>query len=96
MVIEATSIGMILAFAGETISDGWLLCEGGQASQTRYRDLFKVVGHLYGDPIGNNIRGTFGLSDLRGRFPLGLDKDVGTIKQVAGAWQLAVWGGEDR
>ena len=46
----------------------WLLCNGSEISRTDYKDLFQVIGTVYG--AGNGFD-TFNLPDFRARFPLG-------------------------
>ena len=60
--------GSIVAFAGTTPPDGWLLCDGAEVSRETYKALFDVVGITYGE--GDAIH-TFALPDLRARLPLG-------------------------
>ena len=72
--------GTILPFAGSTIPNGYLLCDGSEQLISTYSELFGVIGYTYkalGDIVGVS---TFGLPDLRGRFPLGKDSmNNGTI-----------------
>jgi microcystin-dependent protein len=63
-----TPVGSIVAFASTTAPSGWLLCDGSNVSRTTYAALFLVLGTSYGVGDGST---TFGLPDLRGRFPLG-------------------------
>ena len=44
--------GTVQAFAGETIPDGWMLCDGSAISRTDYDDLFEVIGEKYGTGDG--------------------------------------------
>ena len=44
--------GTVQAFAGETIPDGWMLCDGSAISRTDYDDLFEVIGEKYGSGDG--------------------------------------------
>ena len=65
--------GSIFPFAGDTPPSGYLLCDGSEQSQATYPELFTVLGYKYksaGLLIGYQ---TFGLPDLRARFPLGKD-----------------------
>lgn len=57
--------GMIFAFAGNTLPDGYLLCDGSQVSRTTYKKLFDVIGTTYG--AGNGTT-TFTLPNLIDRF----------------------------
>ena len=76
--------GMIFAFAGNTLPDGYLLCDGSQVSRTTYKKLFDVIGTTYGAGDGKT---TFTLPNLIDRFLEGssaageyLDAGVPNIK----------------
>ena len=57
--------GTIIAFAGNTLPDGYLLCDGSQVSRTTYKKLFDVIGVTYGEGDGST---TFTLPNLIDRF----------------------------
>lgn len=57
--------GTIIAFAGNTLPDGYLLCDGSQVSRTTYKKLFDVIGTTYGAGDGTT---TFTLPNLIDRF----------------------------
>lgn len=57
--------GTIIPFAGATIPNGYLLCNGVAISRTDYAVLFGVIATLYGVGDGST---TFNLPDLRDRF----------------------------
>ncbi len=57
--------GSIIAFAGNTLPDGYLLCDGSQVSRTTYKKLFNVIGTTYGAGDGST---TFTLPNLIDRF----------------------------
>lgn len=57
--------GSIIAFAGNTLPDGYLLCDGSQVSRTTYKKLFDVIGTTYGEGDGST---TFTLPNLIDRF----------------------------
>ncbi|CAF0816163.1 unnamed protein product, partial [Adineta ricciae] len=72
--------GTILLYSGTSAAllgqnDRWLFCNGSEVSRQIYRNLFSVIGTIYGSGDGVN---TFNLPDLRARFPLGstLSSDV--------------------
>ncbi len=69
-VTGGSPTGTIVAFAGDTSPEGWLICDGAAVNRTTYSDLFALVSTKYG--VGNGST-TFNLPDLRGRFPLGRD-----------------------
>lgn len=57
--------GCVQAFAGNTLPDGWLACDGSAVSRTTYAALFAVIGTLYGSGNGST---TFNLPNLVDRF----------------------------
>lgn len=65
-----TPVGSVLAFAGTSVPNGWLECNGAAVSRATYSLLFAAIGTLYG--IGDGIT-TFNLPDLRGEFIRGYD-----------------------
>jgi microcystin-dependent protein len=44
----AMPIGSVIPFAGSTIPDKWLLCNGAEYNQATADDLFDVIGYSYG------------------------------------------------
>lgn len=60
--------GVVELFAGTSIPDGYLLCNGAAVSRTVYADLFEVIGTVYGAGDGST---TFNLPDMRNRYPIG-------------------------
>lgn len=62
--------GLILAYGAATAPTGWLLCNGANVSRSTYAALFAVIGTTYGVGDGST---TFGLPNLKGRVPVGLD-----------------------
>lgn len=46
--LDAIPVGTILPFAGNTIPEGWLPCEGAGLSATTYSKLYGVIGNTYG------------------------------------------------
>lgn len=61
-------IGSIYLFAGSTVPNGFLECNGSAVSRTTYAELFESIGTLYGTGDGST---TFNLPDLSGRVALG-------------------------
>lgn len=57
--------GTVLSFAGNTIPENYLLCDGSAVSRSTYADLFKVIGTTYGAGDGSS---TFNLPNLVDRF----------------------------
>ena len=74
--IELYPIGIVRAFSGSIIPDGWLLCDGSAVSRTEYVDLFNVIGVTYG---AGDEETTFNLPDLTNRFIEG-STTSGTVK----------------
>ena len=63
-VVSALPHGMIVAHAGKTVPDGFLLCNGAAVSRKTYAKLFKAIGELWGAGDGST---TFNLPDSDGR-----------------------------
>lgn len=63
-------VGSVMAYAGPTIPEGWLLCDGKAVSRITYADLYTAIGNSWG--YGDNSS-TFNLPDLRGQFLRGVD-----------------------
>jgi len=59
-------LGQIVMFAGNYAPEGWRMCDGQVALVAQFPALFSILGTTY----GGGGRTTFGLPDLRGRFPL--------------------------
>lgn len=57
--------GSIIAFAGNALPDGYLLCDGSKVSRTTYKKLFDVIGTTYGAGDGKT---TFTLPNLTDKF----------------------------
>jgi microcystin-dependent protein len=66
-------LGAIMPYAGIIAPKGWLLCDGGEVTISKYAALFGVIGYTYKDISLLIGYGTFALPDLRGRFALGRD-----------------------
>ena len=71
-------VGIVQAFAGSTIPQGWLLCDGSAVSRTTYAKLFSVIGTTYGAGNGST---TFNLPNLVDRFVEG-SATAGTVKSA--------------
>lgn len=61
---SAVPPGTILHFAGKSVPEGYLLCNGAAVSRTTYADLFAAIGTTYGTGDGST---TFNLPDTDGR-----------------------------
>ncbi len=60
--------GGIVAYGGTSAPSGYLMADGSLVSRTTYAALFTAIGTAFGAGDGMT---TFGLPDLRQRFPLG-------------------------
>lgn len=67
--------GTIVAYAGSSAPDGWLLCSGGVVSTTTYADLNNVIKTNFN--TGGESAGTFRLPDFRSRAPIGAGTGTG-------------------
>ena len=70
--------GMIFAFAGNALPDGYLLCDGSKVSRTTYKKLFAAIGTTYGEGDGKT---TFNLPNLTDKFIQG-SNTVGAVKNA--------------
>lgn len=59
--------GTIVAFAGSTAPEGWIICDGGVWTEASAPDLYAVIGTTF----GNAGPGLFIVPDLRGRTVIG-------------------------
>ena len=71
--------GSIIAFAGNTLPDGYLSCDGSQVSRTTYKKLFDVIGTTYGSGDGST---TFNLPNLENNSFMEFSSSVGTAKSA--------------
>lgn len=78
-------IGEIQLYAGDTVPDNFLECNGQAVSRTIYAALFNYIGTVYGTGDGST---TFNLPNFKGRTPVGLkssDSDFDAIAKTGGA-----------
>lgn len=71
-------VGAVVAFAGSTTPQGWLLCDGSAVSRTDYAALYAVIGTTYGAGNGST---TFNLPNLIDKFVEG-SATAGTVKSA--------------
>lgn len=73
--------GTIIQFAGKTIPDGYLSCNGALVSRTQFADLFAAIGTTWGAGDGKT---TFKLPNLHHRFLEGTTtiSEVGTYVEA--------------
>ena len=56
-----TPVASLMAYAGNTAPDGWLVCDGSAINRTTYIDLYNVIGTTYGSGNGST---TFNLPNF--------------------------------
>lgn len=61
--------GTILPYAGKSIPDGWLACDGRSYLKQEHKKLYDAIGTLWGAKDNKS----FNVPDLRGYFLRGLD-----------------------
>lgn len=83
--------GTLAATARSTAPTGWLICDGSNVSRTTYANLFAAISTNFGSGDGST---TFGLPDLKGRVPVGVDGSPSRLNG-AHAETLAGSGGAD-
>lgn len=73
--VNRTGPGTIVAFGGDVVPEGWLLCDGTEYNISKYPELAGVLKDLWGMPTAE----TFNVPDLIGHFLYGDDgSGVGT------------------
>ena len=70
---ELIPVGSIMCYASSQCPDGYLPCDGRELMQSKYPDLYKVIGKIFGGG-----QKTFCLPDLQGRFIRGWDEEGDT------------------
>jgi microcystin-dependent protein len=73
-------VGELLHFAGGSVPQRWLRCDGSVILRTMYPDLFTMIGTTYN--TGSETVLQFRLPDLRGRCLTGLD-NMGSVSGAA-------------
>lgn len=88
--------GCVQAFAGNTLPDGWLLCDGSAVLRTDYAELYAVIGTTYGAGDGST---TFNLPNLTDKFiegsaTAGTEKAAG-LPEISGSLSIRSATGSD-
>lgn len=85
---DTVPIGSIVAFASDTIPNGWLLCDGSVVSRTTYSELFNAIGLNYvEDGVEWLDEERFPLPNPKGRTLVGKDStdtDFNTLGKTGG------------
>jgi microcystin-dependent protein len=71
--VATVPIGSLVSFAGTTLPNGYLLCDGAEVPISSYPELFAVLGTTYNGSVPLVGIATFRLPDLRGRMAIGAD-----------------------
>ncbi|KAA3663379.1 MAG: phage tail protein [Chloroflexi bacterium] len=74
-------VGEIRMFAGNFAPRGWAFCDGQLLAVSQNDALFSLLGTIY----GGDGRTTFGLPDMRGRFPIHAGDGPGLSPRRLGA-----------
>lgn len=85
MLQRLNHTGEIKAYAGLTIPDGWLECDGSEVAIADYPLLYSAIGNLWGTPSDANH---FVLPNFKGKVPVGYDSsqtEFDTIGESGGA-----------
>ncbi len=80
--LSYVSVGTIFPYAGATVPDTFLLCDGSALDTTKYAELFEVIGYTFGGSDDS-----FNLPDLRGKTLVGQassDSDFKTVGKTGG------------
>ena len=76
---SGAAVGSISLFAGATIPEGYLLCDGAALSRTVYAELFSAIGTTWGNGDGST---TFNLPDFSGKFIRGTGGNAAALGTV--------------
>lgn len=85
MLQRLNHIGEIKAYAGLTIPNGWLECNGSEVAIVDYPLLYSAIGNLWGTPSDANH---FVLPNFKGKVPVGYDSsqtEFDTVGEAGGA-----------
>ncbi len=72
--IQAIPTGMVAFFHASSAPSGWLLCNGGEVSQSSYPALYRAIGSTYGSASS----GKFRLPNLLDKFIQGASSSIGS------------------
>jgi microcystin-dependent protein len=73
-------LAQIIMFGGNFAPRDWAFCDGQLLPISQYTALFSLLGTTY----GGDGRTTFGLPDLRGRFPMHPGNGPGLTQRILG------------
>ena len=79
--------GTVYSFAGSTLPDGYLFCDGQSYSDTgQYQDLFNVIGTSYGGGSGS-----FNVPDLQAKVQVGRTNAAGDFDTLGNSGTQSDW-----
>ncbi|MEI7528774.1 MAG: phage tail protein [Elusimicrobiota bacterium] len=81
--------GTVKMLAGNTVPNGWLLCDGRKVHIHSYPALYSAIGARYGAVDNSVKKGTFHLPNLVHRFPRGVSDNSVSSPDAA-------YGGSDK
>lgn len=88
-------VGTVVAFAGSTAPEGWLLCDGSAVSRSTYANLWVTLSSTYGNGDGST---TFNLPDAMGRSIVGAGSGSGlttrTLSTKSGVESVTLTGAQ--
>lgn len=88
---QLVPVGTVVAFAGSSAPEGWLMCDGSAVVRTTYPNLWAILGTTYGSGDGST---TFNLPDAMGRNIVGAGSGSGltarTISTKSGAESVVI------
>lgn len=82
---QRSLIGEVKEYAGMSIPEGWLACDGSEVLKSDYPELYSVIGDLWGTASDSNH---FKLPDKRGKVGVGYDtgdSNFNTIGKTGGS-----------
>jgi microcystin-dependent protein len=82
--------GAVIAYAGDSVPSGWLLCDGSHVDRTSFAGLFAAIGTGHGEGDGTT---TFALPDFRGYFLRGVSGTSGNDPEADNRGLPEVTGG---
>jgi microcystin-dependent protein len=88
-------VGTVVAFAGSSAPEGWLLCDGSAVSRSTYANLWVTLSSTYGNGDGAT---TFNLPNAKGRSVVGAGTGLGltarTVADTGGAESVTLTGAQ--
>lgn len=89
--LQPAPLGIVQMWAGVSVPEGYVLCDGREYSITEYPELSKALGTTFNTATNANggayttTAGYFRVPDLRGRFVVGRHDDDNEYKELGAA-----------